>query len=70
GVRLWVWPVLGPPLPVYDKPISQVTGPIRWRNEKVRATLERYQRGEVKPNPGFICLSCSVRDVCREGRVG
>lgn len=70
SVRLWVWPVLGSPLAVYDKPITQVTGPIRWRNEKVRAALERYRRGEVKPNPGFICLSCAVRDVCREGRVG
>lgn len=70
GVRLWVWPVLGSPLPVYDRPITQITGPIRNRNERVRAALERYRRGEVKPNPGFICLSCSVRDVCREGRVG
>lgn len=70
SVRLWVWPVLGSPLPVYDKPISQITGPIQWRNEKVRATLERYQRGEVKPNPGFICRECQVRDVCREGKVG
>lgn len=70
GVRLWVWPVLGSPLPVYDKPISQITGPIRWRNEKVRATLERYRRGEVKPNPGFICQKCPVKDVCREGKVG
>lgn len=70
GVRLWVWPVLGSPLAVYDRPITQITGPIRWRNEKVRAALERYRRGEVKPNPGFICLSCTVRDVCREGKVG
>jgi ATP-dependent helicase/nuclease subunit B len=70
SVRLWVWPVLGSPLPVYDKPISQITGPVRWRNEKVRAALERYRRGEVEPNPGFICRECQVKDLCREGKMG
>jgi hypothetical protein len=74
AVRLWVWPVLGHPLEAYKEPVvlgrNRVTGAIRWREERVQAVLQPYQKGEVRPKPGFICRECAVRDVCREAKTG
>ncbi|WP_299431681.1 ATP-dependent nuclease subunit B [uncultured Meiothermus sp.] len=69
-VYLWSWPVLGDPVLVYDKPVEKVWGVLANLLSKAQEVHSRYKAGVVEPNPGFRCRSCSVRDVCREGKPG
>lgn len=74
AVRLFVWPVLGEPLEVYETPITRENQPVKrqieYRVMRVQEVLERFRRGDVNPKPGFHCRECGVRDVCREGKIG
>ncbi len=67
-VHIWAWPVLGEPVRVYGKPIEKVWGALENLLNKTQQVHSRYKAGVVEPNPGFQCRSCSVKDVCREGR--
>jgi hypothetical protein len=67
-VHLWVWPVLGEPMPVYDRPIERVWGNLSELLALVQEARIRFGTGFVQPKPGFHCRACAVRDVCREGR--
>ncbi|MCX7600752.1 MAG: ATP-dependent nuclease subunit B [Meiothermus sp.] len=69
-VYLWAWPVLGEPVQVYGKPITQVWDALERLQRKAQEVHSRYKAGVVEPNPGFRCRTCGVRDVCREGKVG
>ncbi|MCX7783022.1 MAG: ATP-dependent nuclease subunit B [Meiothermus sp.] len=69
-VHLWAWPVLGAPVLVYGKPIEKVWAVLENLLNKAQEVHSRYKAGVVEPNPGFRCRSCSVKDVCREGKVG
>jgi hypothetical protein len=69
-VYIWAWPVLGQPIMVYGKPIERLWNALENLLERVQQAHAQYQTGVVKPNPGFRCRSCSVKDVCREGSVG
>ncbi len=67
-VHIWAWPVLGEPVRVYGKPIEKVWGALESLLNKTQQVHSRYKAGVVEPKPGFQCRSCSVKDVCREGR--
>jgi hypothetical protein len=69
-VSLWAWPVLGEPVLVYGKPIEEPWRSLKRLQDKVQEVRARYLAGEVRPNPGFRCRSCPVKDVCREGSLG
>ncbi len=67
-VDVWVWPLLGEPVDVFERGITY-----RWRQIETRArragrAAERFASGEVAPQPGFHCRTCPIFDVCREGR--
>ncbi len=67
-VHIWAWQVLGEPVRVYGKPIEKLWGVLENLLTKTQQLHSRYKAGVVEPNPGFQCRSCSVKDVCREGR--
>lgn len=69
-VFLQAWPVLGSPLLVYEKPIEKVWSALERLQHNVAEAHSRFRSGVVEPKPGFGCRSCTVRDVCREGKRG
>jgi len=67
-VDVWVWPLLGAPIDVFERGITYRWRQIETRARRARAAVERFEAGEVVPRPGFHCRTCPVFDVCREGR--
>lgn len=67
-VRLFVWPVLGTPTEAFEGGVAYRWRRIETREQKVKSAFQRFQQGDVSPNPGFRCRSCWVFDVCREGQ--
>ena len=67
-VDVRVWPLLGEPIDVFERGITYRWRQIETRARRASAALERFERGEVTPQPGFHCRSCPIFDVCREGR--
>ncbi len=68
GVRLYVWPVLGEPIDVFDAPIGYVWRQIASRQQKAERAFARFSAGDVTPKPGFVCRACRVFDLCRVGQ--
>lgn len=69
SVEIVVWPLLGAPMPVTDRPITRLSKLMTNRLEKAESLAHAYKAGDVTPRPGFWCRSCAVIDVCREGRL-
>ena len=68
NVQICLWPVLGERSDVYDGGISYVWRRIATRQSRIQRAYERFQTGDVSPNPGFRCRDCRVSDLCREGQ--
>jgi ATP-dependent helicase/nuclease subunit B len=66
-VDVWVWPLLGEPIDVFERGITYRWRQIGTRERRATAAFERFTLGEVAPNPGFHCRTCAIVDVCREG---
>lgn len=68
SIRLFVWPILGQKIEVYDGSIDYVWRKMKFRKNKAKAAFAEYKTGNVEPKPGFICRECNVYDICREGQ--
>ena len=68
SVELFVWPVLGGPIPVYDAGVVRATRQMNARVRQAAALQERFAAGEMRPRAGFGCRECSVFDLCRVGK--
>jgi len=66
-VHLYVWPVLGSPVAVYEDGVRQTTRTMRSRQAQAARLHARLLTGEVTPKPGFGCRECGVFDLCRAG---
>ena len=66
-VNIVVWSVLGEPVDAYDGGVTYLWRRVANQQRKAAQSFERYQSGDVRPNPGFRCRECRVADVCREG---
>ena len=67
-VKLYVWPVLSPPIDVMPKGIDYVWRQISTKQAKARKAFRNFKAGNVDPNPGFRCRECKVSDLCRVGQ--
>ena len=68
GVRLYLLPVLGAPIDVFDASIGYVWRQMASRQQKAARAYARFAAGDVSPKPGFVCRECRVFDLCRVGR--
>ena len=66
-VHLYVWPVLGHPVAVYEDGVRRPTRAMRSRQAQAARLHARFIEGEVTPKPGFSCRECGVFDLCRVG---
>jgi ATP-dependent helicase/nuclease subunit B len=66
-VHLYVWPVLGRPLPVYDGGVRRTTRLMGSRQAQAARLYARFMEGDAAPKPGFGCRECAVFDLCRAG---
>jgi hypothetical protein len=67
-VHVLVWPIGEDPIDLAPRGgVSPRWLRVSEKRSLVEETLPAFQRGEVKPNPGFICRTCPVFDLCREG---
>jgi len=66
-VDIHVWSLLGPDVNVFEGGITYPWRRVTRAMEGVAAAYDGFVAGEIEPNPGFICRSCLVADVCREG---
>jgi hypothetical protein len=67
-VSVLVWPVQGQAIEAYDGGITYVWRRIANRQEKIAHAFNRFQKGDISPNPGFRCRECAVSDICRHGQ--
>ncbi len=68
SVELFVWPVLGQPIPVYGAGVTRATRQMNTRVRQAAALQERFAAGEMRPKAGFGCRECGVFDLCRVGK--
>lgn len=68
SVELFVWPVLGDPIPVYDAGVVRATRQMNARVKQAAALHGRFAAGEMQPKAGFGCRECGVFDLCRVGK--
>ncbi len=68
GVRLYLLPVLGEPIDVFDSSIGYVWRQMASRQQKAARAYARFIAGDVTPKPGFVCRECRVFDLCRVGQ--
>lgn len=66
-VHLYVWPVLGSPVAVYEDGVRQITRAMRTRQAQAARIHARFMTGDASPRPGFGCRECGVFDLCRAG---
>jgi len=66
-VHVVVWPIGGPPIDIAPSGVKRGWRRVAGKRHLVAQTLPAFSRGEVRPNPGFICRTCPVFDICREG---
>lgn len=66
-VHLYIWPVLGLPVAVYEDGVRRPTRAMRSRQAQAARLHDRFLSGEVTPKPGFVCRECRVFDLCRAG---
>ncbi len=66
-VHLVVWPIGGAPIDIAPNGVKPGWRRVAGKRSLVEETLPAFSRGEVRPNPGFICRTCPVFDICREG---
>lgn len=66
-VDIHVWPILGSDLNVFEGGVTYPWRRVTRATEGVAAAYDRFVAGDIEPRPGFICRSCLVADVCREG---
>ncbi|HET9026044.1 MAG TPA: hypothetical protein VFN07_00755 [Trueperaceae bacterium] len=67
-VHVLVWPIGEDPIDLAPRGgVSPRWLRVSEKRSLVEETLPAFMRGEVKPNPGFICRTCPVFDLCREG---
>lgn len=67
SVELYVWPVLGQPIPVYGEGVTRATRAMNARLRGAATLHERFAAGEMRPKAGFGCRECGVFDLCRVG---
>ena len=67
SVELYLWPVLGQPVSVYDAGVLRPTRAMLKRQQQAARLYERFTEGEMEPKPGFGCRECGVFDLCRVG---
>lgn len=66
-VDVRVWPILGESVDAYEGGITYPWRRVQRAREGVRDAYARFRAGDIEPKPGFICRSCAVFDICREG---
>lgn len=66
-VDIRLWPILGTEIDVFEGGITYPWRRVKRAMEGVEEAYERFAAGDIEPRPGFICRSCVVADVCREG---
>lgn len=66
-VHLFLWPVLGQPVAVYEGGIAAPTRAMRARQARVAQLYARLSSGDRSAKPGYGCRDCEVFDLCREG---
>jgi len=67
SVRLFVWPILGQKIEVYDGGINYIWKKMKTLQNKAKSAFAEYKTGNVEARPGFACRSCDAYDICREG---
>ena len=67
-VHLYVWPVLGSPVAVYEGGVRGTTRTMRSRQQQAARLHARFITGDTSPKPGFGCRECGVFDLCRAGQ--
>ncbi len=68
SVKIYIWPISGQKIEVYDGAINYIWKKMKLRQNKAKAAFREYKTGNVEPKPGFICRECNVYDICREGQ--
>lgn len=66
-VRLLVWPLGRDPIDVAPSGVRPTWRRVTEKRRLVSEALPAFTRGDIAPNPGFICRDCPVFDLCREG---
>ncbi|MCW5819157.1 MAG: hypothetical protein KIT12_04525 [Trueperaceae bacterium] len=62
-----LWPIGGEPIDLAPRGVRPEWRRVVDRRRLVEETLPAFERGEVRPSPGFVCRTCPVFDLCREG---
>lgn len=66
-VHVKVWPLGGEPIDIAPGGVRGSWRRVTEKRRLVREALPEFAAGVVRPNPGYICRSCKVFDLCREG---